>query len=380
MASGTLSPFNPLATSQSPTHLNIRYFATKMLLISSLFFNLPTMKKIFSLFLVLSVSFSVMAQPEDPKTLHETAKTFMRSGDFDNAIIVLTRALQQDKNNLEMQKDLVMSYYLKRDFQKALKGVEALMDRDDADAVSYQIAGNVYKALEQVKDCERVYKKGIKKFPKNGPLYSEYGELLWAKKDFSAIEQWEKGIEMDPGFSGNYYNAALYYFYAKDKVWSLLYGEIFVNMESLSERGAAMREQLLQAWKEKLFADADLMKGEEKNKSEFAKAFLQAMNKQASMAGKGINTETLTMIRTRFILDWYEKNAIKFPYRLFDYQQQLIREGMFDAYNQWLFGATENLAAYDNWTRTHAEEYNGFTTFQRSRVFKMPAGQHYQEN
>jgi tetratricopeptide (TPR) repeat protein len=178
-----------------------------------------------------------------------------------------------------------MSYYLKRDFQKALKGVEALMDRDDADAVSYQIAGNVYKALEQVKDCERVYKKGIKKFPKNGPLYSEYGELLWAKKDFSAIEQWEKGIEMDPGFSGNYYNAALYYFYAKDKVWSLLYGEIFVNMESLSERGAAMREQLLQAWKEKLFADADLMKGEEKNKSEFAKAFL-AGDEQTSFAGR----------------------------------------------------------------------------------------------
>jgi hypothetical protein len=204
--------------------------------------------------------------------------------------------------------------------------------------------------------------------------------LLWAKKDFSAIEQWEKGIETDPGYSGNYYNAALFYFYAKDKVWSLLYGEIFVNMESLSERGAAMKEQLLQVYKEKVFADADLMKGEEKNKSEFAKAFLQGMSKQSSLAGKGINTEVLTMIRTRFILDWYEKNAAKFPFRLFDYQQQLIREGMFDAYNQWLFGATENLAAYDNWTKTHAEEYNGFNVFQRSRVFKMPTGQHYQEN
>ena len=338
------------------------------------------MKRLFPLLIVLLSASSVMAQPEDPKTLHETAKTFMRSGDFDNAIIVLTRALQQDKDNLEMQKDLVMSYYLKREYQKALKGVETLIDRDDADAVIFQIAGNVYKALEQVKDCEKVYKKGLKKFPKNGPLYSEYGELLWAKKDFSAIEQWEKGIEMDPGFSGNYYNAAVYYFYAKDKVWSLIYGEIFVNMESLSERGAAMREQLLQAWKEKLFADADLMKGEEKNKSEFAKAFLQGMSKQATLTGKGINTEVLTMIRTRFILDWYEKNAAKFPFRLFDYQQQLIREGMFDAYNQWLFGATENLAAYDNWTKTHAEEYNGFNSFQRSRVFKMPPGQHYQEN
>ena len=36
----------------------------------------------------------------------------MRQGDFNNAIIILTRALQMDKNNIEMQKDLAMSYYL----------------------------------------------------------------------------------------------------------------------------------------------------------------------------------------------------------------------------------------------------------------------------
>jgi Tfp pilus assembly protein PilF len=340
------------------------------------------MKKTISLFPVLFLLFSLtaLAQPEDAKTLHETAKTFMRSGDFDNAIIVLTRALQQDKDNLEMQKDLVMSYYLKRDYQKALEGVNVLIDRDDADVVTFQIAGNVYKALEEVKGCDKIYKKGLKKFPKSGPLYSEYGELLWAAKDFSAINQWEKGIEVDPGYSGNYYNAALYYFFTKDKVWSIIYGEIFVNMESLGERGAAMKEQLLQAYKEKLFADADLMKDQEKNKSEFAKAFLQGMGKQSSIANKGINTEVLTMIRTRFILDWYETNAGKYPFRLFDYQQQLIREGLFDAYNQWLFGTSENLAAYDNWTKTHAEEYNGFNAFQRTRVFKMPAGQHYEAN
>lgn len=336
------------------------------------------MKKFLSLFLLMTVSFLAIAQPEDPKTLHETAKTFMRSGDFDNAIIVLTRALQQDKNNLEMQKDLVMTYFLKRDYQKAKQGVEELISRDDADVVTYQIAGNVYKALEEVKDCEKMYKKALKKFPKSGPLYSEYGELLFAIKDYSAIQLWEKGIEVDPAYGGNYYNAALYYFYAKDKVWSIIYGEIFANMESLSERGAAMKQQLLQAYKEKLFADADLMKGEEKNKSEFAKAFLTSMGKQASLANKGITVETLSMIRTRFILDWYATHAAKYPFRLFDYHKQLIAEGMFDAYNQWLFGATENLAAYDNWTKTHSEEYDGFNTFQKNRVFRMPFGQYYQ--
>ncbi|MBK8310977.1 MAG: hypothetical protein IPL04_08865 [Chitinophagaceae bacterium] len=290
------------------------------------------MKKYLSLILLVIASFLATAQPEDPKTLHETAKTFMRTGDFDNAIIVLTRALQQDKNNLEMQKDLVMTFFLKRDYQKAKEGAEELMSREDADVVTFQIAGNIYKALEEVKECEKMYKKALKKFPKSGSLHSEYGELLFAIKDFSAIQLWEKGIEVDPGFGGNYYNAALYYFYAKDKVWSLIYGEIFVNMESLSERGAAMKQQLLQAYKEKLFADANLMTGEEKNKSEFAKAFLTSMGKQSSLANKGITVETLSMIRTRFILDWYANNAAKFPFKL----------------------------------------------FQKNRVFRMPQGQYYQ--
>lgn len=319
------------------------------------------------------------AQTDDPKTLYENAKTFMRSGDFENAIVILNRALQIDKNNLDMQKDLAMSYYYKRDYEKALDLVKILMDRPDADAVSYQIAGNVYKALEEVKDCEKVYKAGLKKFPNSGALYSEYGELLWEKKDFSAIDQWEKGIKIDPAYSGNYYNAARYYFFTKDKVWSLIYGEIFVNMESLSDRGTAMKQLLLDGYKEKLFADANLMTGQEKNKNEFSKAFLDCMSRQSSLLNRGVTTETLTMIRSRFILEWFDKYASKFPFKLFDYQRQLLQEGMFAAYNQWLFGTIENLAAYDTWTKAHDEEYKNFTAFQKTRVFKMPFGQYYQD-
>ena len=145
----------------------------------------------------------------------------MQQGDFDNAILVLNRALTSRPINRELQKDLVLAYYYKRDYAKALEGAKALIDRDDADVVSYQLAGNVYKALEEVKEAEKMYKRALKKFPNSGALYSEYGELLWATKDYSAIEQWEKGIKIDPSFAGNYYNAALYYYYTKDKVWGL---------------------------------------------------------------------------------------------------------------------------------------------------------------
>jgi hypothetical protein len=57
----------------------------------------------------------------------------------------------------------------------------------------------------------------------------------------------------------------------------------------------------------------------------------------------------------------------------------LIKAGLFEAYNQWLFGAVENLSAFDQWTKTNADTYAKFTEFQKGRIFKMPAGQHYNE-
>ncbi|PZR24779.1 MAG: hypothetical protein DI535_20775 [Citrobacter freundii] len=334
------------------------------------------MKKLFLVPTLLLFAAAIFAQ-EDAKSMHETAKGYMRSGDFDNAILVLNRALIQDKNNLEMQKDLVMTYYLKREYAKALEGAKLLVEREDADVICFQIAGNVYKALEEVKECDKVYKKGLKKFPKSGPLYSEYGELLLAAHNNTAIDMWEKGIQADPAYSGNYYNAALFYYSTEDKVWSIVYGEIFINMESLSPRGAAMKELLLKAYKEKLFSQASLQKDIDKSKNDFAKAFLTTMNKQLNLTNKGITVESLGAVRSRFILDWYNTYSTKFPFKLFDYQQQLLQNGMFEAYNQWLFGPVDNLAAYDTWTKNHSDQYEAFKKFQANRVFKMPVGQYY---
>ncbi len=337
------------------------------------------MLKIFLLLIPFSVLSTVLfAQSGDTKSALETARSFMNRGDNDNAILVLSRALQQDNKDLELQKNLALAYYLKKDFARAMEQIKPMLDRTDADVMTFQIAGNIFKAVEELKECEKTYKKGLKLFPSSGPLYSEYGELLWARKDFSAITLWEKGIETDPSYSGNYYNAALFYYYSKDKVWCILYGEIFVNMESLTERSVAMKKLLYDSYKEKLFAESALLKSEEKNKNSFSLAYLESMNRQSSLANGGINPEILTMIRTRFILNWFEKNAEKFPNKLFDYQRQLLQAGLFEAYNQWLFGMVESLSAYDSWTKVHATEHAAFTEFQRSRIFKIPPGQYYQ--
>ena len=270
---------------------------------------------------------------------------------------------------------LAFNYYLQKDHAKALDVIKPLIDREDADDQCFQIAGNIYKALGQEKECEKVYKKGLKKFPGSGSIYNEYGELLLAMHDASAIKQWEKGIETDPGYSGNYYNAAKYYYSSGDKMWCIMYGEIFLNIEVLTSRTAEIKNVLLDTYK-KIFVDADVFLNI-KNKKPFEQAFLQTLYKQNAIAASGINPETLTMIRTRFVLDWFRDFATKFPFRLFDYHLQLLREGMFDAYNQWIFGAAQNLVAYQEWTSANPAEYSEFLKFQKGRVFKMQAQQYY---
>ena len=82
------------------------------------------------------------------------------------------------------------------------------------------------------------------------------------------------------------------------------------------------------------------------------------MNKQSTAVSAGINAETLSMVRTRFILDWYTNYGSKYPFKLFEWQRQLLQNGLFDAYNQWIFATAQNLPAYQNWTANHSQEYN----------------------
>jgi len=330
-------------------------------------------------YLFLSLSFLLYSatafSQEDASQLRDNANQFMLQGDYSNAILLLLKAQELSPKDIQIAKDLAMNYYLNKDNDKALQTIKPVLDRDDADDQCYQIAGNIYQGLDLPDECEKLYKKGIKKFPQSGALYNDYGELLSERHDPYAIDQWEKGIEIDPSYSRNYYNACKFYYLADNSVWTILYGETFADMEPLNAESPEIKDIISESYK-RLFSNPDLLKNNP-DKSKFTAAFIETMNKESDITRMGINPESLTMIRTRFILDWYKDYAAKFPFRLFDLQRQLLQSGMFDAYNQWLFGSVQNLASYQNWVNTHAEEYNAFDHFQKGRIFKIPQGQYY---
>lgn len=330
--------------------------------------------KLLVLFLTICLFAFQNGRAQNVTELQNSARSFMHQGDYANAILVLNNATQLEPRNIQVSKDLAQAFYYQNNSVRALEIIKPLLDRDDADDQCYQIAGNIYRQLDQVRECDKLFRKGIKKFPLSGPLYNELGEYLFSQQDEAgAISQWESGIEINPDYSKNYYNAAKYYNQTEEYTWSILYGEIFVNLEPSSTRTPEIKTIVLENYKN-YFIKLPIVKD---GKNKFMSAFVEIMSKQSDISKGGINAESLTMLRTRFILDWSAVYANKFPFKLFDHQKQLLQEGMFDAYNQWLFGSVQNLAAYQNYTITHSIENSDFNKFQKSKVFRLAEGQYY---
>src|ERR1700757_864848 len=148
------------------------------------------MKKSIPLFILLFLLVSFSAASQDAQQLESTAKSFTLQGDFSNAILVLNRAIQMNPANADMKKDLAFNYYMQKDYDRALATIKPVIEGGDADDQAFQIAGFVYQALNLRKDCERLYKKGIERFPESGAMYNEYGQFLWTQGDQTAIKQW----------------------------------------------------------------------------------------------------------------------------------------------------------------------------------------------
>ncbi|WP_349315250.1 tetratricopeptide repeat protein [Chitinophaga sp. MM2321] len=341
--------------------------------------------------LIAGVLFSQAVVAQDAKELYNTATNFMRSGDYSNAVLVLNQALQLEPDNFEFRKQLGFTFYLKGDLNKAKNVIEPLLGKKEADVQVFQIAGNIYQGRDEWKTAQRMYEKAIRKFPNSGELYNDNGTLLMNFKMYDgALRSWIKGIEQDPAFPGNYYNATKTYYYSNDPLWCILYGETFMNMESFTTRTAEIRNILLESYK-KLFNDPSLFdsmvpeeegkKGRKGNKSssDFVQAFKQSIGKQMSVITGGVDLDALIMVRTRFILDWYNFQGAKFPYALFDLQRRMLREGMFESYNQWLFGPAINQANYTGWITLHKQDYDAFQQFQRNHPLKPRPDEYYND-
>lgn len=338
-----------------------------------------SLKGMRKLFVIILLSLGLVSNAQTSiDTQYAEARTFMMGGDFSNAIAGFNKIIKENPQFTPAIKDLCFTYILRKDYVNAHNTISPLIQKDDVDEETYQLMGMVYKSLDEFKKAEKMYKAALKKFPNSGTLYNEYGEMYAANSQpLAAIKMWEKGIEVDANYSGNYYNAAKYYINSKDKIWSIIYGEIFLNLESYSRRTAEIKSVLYNSYK-KFYSLPETYKDQNTN-NKFVKLMLDELaNFSSKVQSTNLTTSQLIEIRKKIAENWENLYKNEYPFRLFQYHIQLIKDNNFEAYNHWLFGEIVSNESFEEWQKNNPEKLQNFETFQRGRVFKLPEGEYYQ--
>jgi tetratricopeptide (TPR) repeat protein len=327
------------------------------------------MKNILVIVLLFCFANASIAQ-QDAATYYETGKKFLMQGDIDNATLVLKKALALEPNNATYMQEVANAYFYKEDYKTAREYAEKLIVLDDAAPYAFFLTANIQRALNDEKATEKTIRKGIKKYENSGLLYDALGQFLGSKNDPLAIKEFETGIQKDPTYAGNYYEAARFNFFLNNtisKIWSIYYGEIFINMESNTTRTIETKEILLESYK-KIGGDENF--GKKLGKNDFENLFVENFNTVKSTLNTGVTTENLIKLRALFILNWFNQSTV-INSSLYSRMQQLLREGYFKEYNYWIFEPIQNLASFENWLKTNQASFEQFMRYHQNKVFKV---------
>ncbi len=343
--------------------------------------------------LIFSLLFSFVGLPavfsqSKGDEVYKKAQEFINSGEYSNAIILLKRSLALHPKSARNIQKLAYVYYLNKEYKKGEKLIKRVIESNAASVKAYQIAGDIYKGEKRLSKARRNFQQGLEKFPNSGILYNELGRVYFDKQKYTkALRAWVKGIKIAPDVAANYYYAGRLYSFSDNKFWTLIYGEIFINMERYTTRTADMKKKLLEAYtsivKNKLSIEAASDESNDfstlKDVS-FKEAVLNTLSQSADVAFKnGVTPESMMMTRTQFLLNWDHFYKLMYPHDLFEYFQSLLNKGLFEAYNMWVFGPSGNPSGYKNWVSKHRKKMQDLTAFMKEHPLTVKGDEFYQK-
>jgi hypothetical protein len=315
-------------------------------------------------FLLTLMATYVSAQESWPtpevEQMYHHAQEYMARGDLNDAVITYKEVIALAPDKIVLYKELGNALYLSGKFEAVEETLAPVCTKEAADATCYRLLAASQAALYNRKKAITTLQSGLVRFPLSGLLYHEQGKIYTLEdKREDALNAWLDGIAKDPEYAPNYYEASLSYLNTDKVMWGLLYGEMYLDMLHDTTGDENIKDKLFAGYKtlfEGFVTEEAPQYGKPKNEKpakNFEEAVMQVYSKLTPVISDGISTENLTMVRTRFLMDWFSGYNSKYPFSLFSYQDTLVSYGRFDIWNEWIFGKAESVPEYDAWNTFH---------------------------
>lgn len=163
--------------------------------------------------------------PDDLKALTGAVELVDR-GDYVAALKVYESLDKKYPRNFLVQYEYMYLRYKMGDYARVVKVGKDLVKSPDADPMAYQLYGNALDMSGKTDKARKVYSEGLRRFPSAGSLWLELGNLENIAGNYTeALRLYNAGVQAQPSFPSNYYQAALLYLSSNQPVWGLVYAE-----------------------------------------------------------------------------------------------------------------------------------------------------------
>lgn len=324
---------------------------------------------------LLGLIFNAQAQTNREKAieLKNQAIELMDKGKIDESLTLLKQAQEMDPKYINTPYEIAFAYQLAKEYDKSIETAKPLLKHPDVFDLVYQLIGNSYDMKGEKDKAIQYYDKGLKKFPKSGNLYLEKGIVLASQEKWDeALNTWESGIIADPTHSSNYFYAAKILSQTAEKIWGVYYGEIFLNLESNTQRTQQISKLIYDTYKLCLpikdnkwnlafsHKATNIAFGNIKDfKFSFETTHNLAMEQGYKNVDPQFTIENIIKVRKQFLIKWNEDFSKTYPNAIFQYHDKLIRNNMFDAYYYWILkdGST---VEFNSWKSKNQSTYDNF--------------------
>ncbi len=167
----------------------------------------------------------------------QKATESMNVQDYDKAIGFYKKLADKYPNKPDYKYNVALCYYRQKNFKKAIKEGHKLVEKNPLIAKYYRLLGNAYDLSGDYEKGIGILETGIRNIPTSGELYFDKGVIEMERGNtLEALENWEGGIKASPYFPDNYYWTAKTYADSDEKIWTIMYAEMFLNLERGTDR------------------------------------------------------------------------------------------------------------------------------------------------
>lgn len=325
---------------------------------------------------------------QSPTQLTEQAAKHLERMEYQQAVKLYEQAIQQAPRNIAYHYGAALAHYRQRNYPKAISYGEQVLRLGGYEVDYYRLLANSYDLSGDYEKGIAILRQATKVHPYEGALYFDMGIIAMERQKMEeAVFFWEEGIKAQPPNADNYYMATLNYAQSNQILWSLIYGELFLNLERGTDRFNEISQLLYDLyakiiqngslnipaqWQMHSFQPSIFDQGHQQTM-----AFLLSNNKDTYISSGYVNgdldmVKVISDFRHSFNQVWRTDLGQRYPTTFYQFHETLLEKGYYEAYHYWLFAPAAK-EPFANWFKNaqNQQTYQAFINWYLSNPMKI---------